>query len=104
MSARCCRRWPCPVWNLDRYSSLAVTQRVDADVLVVEGWVHPMPSRPQQPSSDTAPIADYYHGRPCRRQGRVHHDYNTAASVGADLLKKTDVPTELIKMGRPDCS
>src|SRR6266436_6070006 len=30
-----------PFGILTVYSFLAVTQRVDADVLVVEGWVHP---------------------------------------------------------------
>jgi uncharacterized SAM-binding protein YcdF (DUF218 family) len=81
------------------YPFLAVTQRVNANVLVVEGWVHPYAIKS---AADEFRHGSYYciitTGGPVVGKGGYINDYNTAASVGADLLKKTDVPTELIKI------
>jgi len=81
------------------YPFLAVTKRVPANVLVVEGWVHSY--------AIDASIAEFnnHHyrqifttGGPVVGKGGYINDYQTSASVGADLLKKTGVPAELVQM------
>ena len=78
---------------------LAVTHRVDANALVVEGWVHPF-------AIDAAVKefkAGHYDrvfttGGPVEGSGRYINDYNTEASVGADLLKQAGIPAGLVQM------
>lgn len=83
--------------NVHRF--LAVTQRLDTDVLVVEGWVHPYAIRA---SAEEFQNHSYHRifttGGPVVGNGGYINDYQTAASVGADLLKKADVPAELVQM------
>jgi len=84
---------------LNAHAFLAPTQRVDADILVVEGWVHPYAIRA---SAEEFQNHSYHRifttGGPVVGNGGYINDYQTAASVGADLLKKADVPAELIQM------
>jgi uncharacterized SAM-binding protein YcdF (DUF218 family) len=81
------------------YPFLAVTHRVDADVLVVEGWVHPYAIQAAANEFKTGSYKVVLStGGPVVGKGGYINDYNTSASVGADLLKKTDLPPELIKM------
>ncbi len=84
---------------LNVYPFLAVTQRVDTDVLVVEGWVHPYAIRV---SAEELQNHSYQRafttGGPVVGNGGYINDYQTAASVGADLLKKAGVPAELVQM------
>ena len=81
------------------YPFLAVTHRVDADVLVVEGWVHPYAIQAAAKEFKTGSYKVVLStGGPVVGKGGYINDYNTSASVGADLLKKTDLPPELIKM------
>ena len=84
---------------LNVYPFLATTGRVDTDVLVVEGWVHPYAIQA---------AAEEFNGHSYRRVfttggpvagiGGYVNDYQTAASVGAGLLKKAGVPAELVQM------
>jgi uncharacterized SAM-binding protein YcdF (DUF218 family) len=84
---------------LGAYPFLAVTNRVDADVLLVEGWVHPY--------AIESSAAEFRRGRyrqifttggPVVGRGGYINDFQTSASVGADLLKKTGIPAELVQM------
>jgi uncharacterized SAM-binding protein YcdF (DUF218 family) len=83
--------------NVDAF--LAPTQRVDTDILVVEGWVHPYAIRA---SAEEFQNHSYHRvfttGGPVVGNGGYINDYQTAASVGADLLKKAGIPAELIQM------
>jgi uncharacterized SAM-binding protein YcdF (DUF218 family) len=81
------------------YPFLALTKRVDADVLVVEGWVHPYAIQASaEEFRDNHYRQIFTTGGPVVGKGGYINDYQTSASVGADLLKKTGVPGELIQM------
>ena len=81
------------------YPFLAVTNRVSADVLVVEGWVHLYAIE-----ASAAEFRDHHYrqifttGGPVIGKGGYVSDYQTSASVGADLLKQVGVPGELVQM------
>jgi uncharacterized SAM-binding protein YcdF (DUF218 family) len=81
------------------YPFLAITHRVDADVLVVEGWVHEYATR--------AAVEEFRSnsyqrvlttGGPVEGTGGYINDYYTAASVGADLLKRSGLSDESVQM------
>lgn len=81
------------------YPFLAVTHRVDTNVLVVEGWIHEYAIR--------AAVEEFRSksyqmvlttGGPVEGTGGYINDYNTAASVSADLLRKNGVPNESLQM------
>jgi hypothetical protein len=81
------------------YPFLAVTHRVDTNALVVEGWVHEYATR--------AAVEEFRRGSyqwvfttggPVEGSGGYTNDYNTSASVGADLLKKDGLPNESLQM------
>ncbi len=78
---------------------LAITARVDTDTLVVEGWVHKAAIRMAVQEFKSG---SYQHlfttGGPVVGNGGYVNDYQTAASVGADLLKKFGVPAESVQM------
>jgi len=78
---------------------LAVTARVDSDTLVVEGWIHEFAIHA---AVDEFHSGRYQHlfttGGPVGGNGGYVNDYQTAASVGAELLKKFGVPRESIEM------
>jgi uncharacterized SAM-binding protein YcdF (DUF218 family) len=71
------------------YPFLAITHRVGADVLVVEGWVHEYAI---QAAVDEFRSGSYRHvfttGGPVVGTGGYINDFHTSASVGADLLRK----------------
>ena len=84
---------------LTAHPFLAVTHRTDANVLVVEGWVHEYTIR--------AGVKEFRNnhyervfttGGPVEGAGGYTNDYNTSASVGADLLKKFGLPDESVQM------
>jgi uncharacterized SAM-binding protein YcdF (DUF218 family) len=84
-------------WNV--YPFLAVTQRVDADVLVVEGWAHPYAMRVSaEEFQNHSYRRAFTTGGPVVGNGGYVNDYQTSASVGAELLKKAGVPAELVQM------
>ena len=87
------------VVSLTIFPFLAVTDRVHSDVLVVEGWVHEFAIK--------AAVEEYHTGNyrrifttggPVSGNGGYVNDYQTAASVGADLLKKFGLPSESVQM------
>jgi uncharacterized SAM-binding protein YcdF (DUF218 family) len=81
------------------YPFLAVTQRVHADVLVVEGWVHEYAVEASVEEFNSHHYRQVFAtGGPVVGKGGYINDYQTSASVGADALKKAGIPTELIEM------
>jgi uncharacterized SAM-binding protein YcdF (DUF218 family) len=81
------------------YPFLATSHRVDADILVVEGWVHDY--------AICGAVEEFRRGSyrrvfttggPVPGSGHYVNDYQTSASVGADLLKHAGVPSELVQM------
>ena len=94
---------------LNIYPFLAVTERVETKVLVVEGWVHEYAIR--------AAVEEFNHrsyervfttGGPVAGSGGYTNDFNTAAGVGAELLRKhgisdlalTIVPSHVMSQDR----
>jgi uncharacterized SAM-binding protein YcdF (DUF218 family) len=81
------------------YPFLAITHRVDADVLVVEGWVHEYAIRAAIKEFRSKPYERVFAtGGPVEGTGGYTNDYNTAASVGADLLKKNGLANGVVQM------
>jgi uncharacterized SAM-binding protein YcdF (DUF218 family) len=81
------------------YPFLATTDRVDADVLVVEGWVHRYAIRSAVEEFKTGSYQRILTtGGPVVGNGGYVNDYQTAAGVGADQLKKSGVPNEVVQM------
>jgi uncharacterized SAM-binding protein YcdF (DUF218 family) len=78
---------------------LAVTQRVPSDTLVVEGWIQEFGI---QTAVKEFQIGRYKHlfttGGPVRGNGGYVNDYQTSASVGAELLKKFGISNESVQM------
>jgi len=84
---------------LGGYRFLAVTQRLDTDVLVVEGWVHPYAARAAVEEFRNQSYRQIFTtGGPVVGNGGYINDYQTSASVGADLLKKEGIPGTLIQV------
>ena len=81
------------------YPFLATTRRVSAKVLVVEGWAHEYAIRAAvkefQSERYKAVITT---GGPVEGSGGYTNDFNTSASVGADLLKKNGLPASVLTM------
>ena len=81
------------------YPFLAVTHRVDTNVLVVEGWVHEYAIRAAIKEFRSKSYERVFAtGGPVEGTGGYINDYQTSASVGADLLKKNGLPNELVQM------
>ncbi len=81
------------------YPYLAVTHRVDAKVLVVEGWVHEYAIRAAVREFRSSPYQRVFTtGGPVEGTGGYTNDYNTSASVGGNLLKKFGLPAGNIEM------
>lgn len=81
------------------YPFLAVTQRVNTNVLVVEGWVQEYAIRAAVKEFQ----GNHYQrvfttGGPVVGLGGYINDYHTSASVGAELLKKWGLPDERLQM------
>ena len=84
---------------LSVYPFLAMTQRVNANVLVVEGWVHKYAIRSAVEEFKTGSYQRVFTtGGPVVGNGGYVNDYQTSASVGADLLMKFGVPSEAVQM------
>ncbi len=84
---------------LSLYPFLAITQRVNSNVLVVEGWVHKyaIGSAVEEFNSGSCQRI-FTTGGPMVGNGGYVNDYQTSASVGADLLKELGVPSEAVQM------
>ena len=84
---------------LNVHSFLAVTDRIDANVLVVEGWVHEYAIRAAVKEFGSGAYRRVFTtGGPEEGTGGYINDFNTSASVGADLLKKDGLPEESVQM------
>ena len=81
------------------YPFLATTHRLGADVLAVEGWVHEYAI---QATADEFRSGSYRRvfttGGPVEGIGAYINDFQTSASVAAELLKKVGVPDESLQM------
>jgi len=84
---------------LNVYPFLATTQRVDTNVLVVEGWVHKYAIRSAVKEFNAGSYQRVFTtGGPVVGNGGYINDYNTAASVGAELLQNFGIPSESLQM------
>ena len=81
------------------YPFLAVTHRVDTNVLVVEGWIHEYAIRAALKEFQSNHYQRVFTtGGPVEGTGGYINDYNTEASVGADLLRKNGLSNESPQM------
>ncbi|HEX8679372.1 MAG TPA: ElyC/SanA/YdcF family protein, partial [Chthoniobacterales bacterium] len=82
---------------LNAYSFLAVNRPVQADMLVVEGWVHDYAIRTAaEEFTRGAYKAVFSTGGPVPGTGGYTNDFNTSASVGAERLVGAGIPRELV--------
>ena len=85
------------VFNI--HSFLAVTHRVNANVLVVEGWINEYAIRKgAEEFKDGSYERVFTTGGPVNGSGGYVNDYHTSASVGAEALQKLGVPADCIQM------
>jgi uncharacterized SAM-binding protein YcdF (DUF218 family) len=78
---------------------LAVTNRVNTKVLVVEGWIHDYALRSAVTEfRDGSYQRVFTTGGPLEGSGGYINDYHTNASVGADLLKTYGIPETSLQM------
>ena len=81
------------------YQFLAVTHRVNTNVLVVEGWIHEYAIQAGVEEFKTGHYQRVFStGGPVVGIGGYINDFQTSASVGADLLKRAGVPDESLQM------
>jgi uncharacterized SAM-binding protein YcdF (DUF218 family) len=81
------------------YPFLATTHRTDADVLVVEGWVHDYGIRAAVREFATSRYTCVLStGGPVQGIGHYINDYSTSASIGAQRLKDAGIPADRVEM------
>ena len=81
------------------YPFLAVTHRVDTNVLVVEGWVHEYAIRAAVEEFRRGSYQRIFTtGGPVEGSGGYVNDSQTEASVGAERLKRNGLPIESVEM------
>jgi uncharacterized SAM-binding protein YcdF (DUF218 family) len=81
------------------YPFLAITHRVSANILVVEGWIHEYAIRAAVKEFQSNHYQRVFTtGGPVGGNGGYINDFYTSASVGADLLKKCGLPEERLQM------
>jgi uncharacterized SAM-binding protein YcdF (DUF218 family) len=81
------------------YPFLAITQRVNANILVVEGWINEYAIRAAVKEFQSKHYQRVFTtGGPVAGTGGYINDFMTSASVGADLLKKAGVPDQSLQM------
>ena len=87
------------LWLLNVQPFLAETRRADAKILVVEGWVHEFAIRAAVDEFKSGAYEKIYTtGGPVVGDGGYSNDFNTSASVGAELLKKNGVADGSLQM------
>ena len=87
------------VWMLKVHSLLAPTRRVDTKILVVEGWVHEYVLRAAMVEFQNGHYEKLYTtGGPIIGSDGFTNDFNTAASVGAELLVKFGMPKDAVQL------
>ena len=81
------------------YPFLAITQRVNANILVVEGWINEYAVQAAVKEFQSNHYQRVFTtGGPVTGTGGYINDFMTSASVGADLLKKWGLPDERLQM------
>ena len=81
------------------YPFLAITQRVDANILVVEGWINEYAIQAAVKEFQSNHYQRVFTtGGPVEGTGGYINDFMTSASVGADLLRKAGVPDQSLQM------
>lgn len=81
------------------YPFLAVTNRVDSDVLVVEGWIQNYAVRAAGREFTAGSYKHVYTtGGPVVGEGGYINDYNTTASITAGRLRAGGLPDEAVQM------
>lgn len=86
-------------WVFNIQPFLAPTSRVDTKILVVEGWVHQYAIHAAVVEFQTGHYEKIYTtGGPVVGSGGYLNDFNTSASVGAELLVKAGLPASLVQM------
>jgi hypothetical protein len=84
---------------LEIHPFLAVTHREDSKILVVEGWVHQFVIDAAVKEFKTGHYDRVFvTGGPVIGTGGYSNDYNTEASVGADLLRTAGIPDKCLQM------
>jgi hypothetical protein len=84
---------------LNIHPFLAITHRVNTNVLVVEGSMQRYGIRGGAEEFKNGSYERVFTtGGPVNGNGGYTNDYNTSASVGAELLKKFGVPDDLVQM------
>jgi DUF218 domain len=84
---------------LNVHPFLAVTHRVNTNILVVEGWMQQYAIRAGAEEFKSGSYERVFTtGGPQSGEARYTNDYNTAASVGAEILKKFGVPDDHVQM------
>ena len=87
------------LWVKDVYPFLAITHRVNANILVVEGWIHEYAIQAAVKEFQNNHYQRVFTtGGPVGGSGGYINDFYTTASVGADLLKKSGLPEERLQM------
>ncbi|HSS98938.1 MAG TPA: ElyC/SanA/YdcF family protein [Terriglobales bacterium] len=78
---------------------LAQTHRVNSNILVMEGWIHDYAIHAAvEEFRGHSYQRIFTTGGPIPGSGQYVNDYQTSASVGADLLKKAGIPEDLVQM------
>ena len=81
------------------YPFLAITHRVNANILVVEGWIHEYGIRAAVKEFQSNHYQRVFTtGGPVEGTGGYINDFMTSASVGADLLRKAGLPDQSLQM------
>ena len=81
------------------YPFLATTHRVDAEVLVVEGWIHEYAIRAAVKEFQSNHYEQIFTtGGPVEGTGGYINDSIPSASVGADLLRKNGLANGSVQM------
>lgn len=81
------------------YPFFAITERTDAQVLVVEGWIDHYATRAAVKEFESGSYERAFTtGGPVQGMGGYTNDYNTSASVGATRLKQYGLPEAKLQM------
>jgi len=84
---------------LNIHPFLAVTHRVNTNILVVEGWVHRYSIRKGVEEFKTGSYQRIFTtGGPVEGGEGYTNDYNTSASVGAESLRNLGAADDLVQM------
>jgi hypothetical protein len=86
-------------WLLNVQPFLAQTKRLDTKILVVEGWIQTYAIRAAAEEFKAGSYQEIFTtGGPVVGTGGYINDFNTSASVGAELLVKAGVPEKMVQM------